>query len=226
MGLLVRQLPFVYRPQMTETINNNKSVFVGKCGAFLPCIRPVCTSHIGIVILVPGGFGPEVTADTLYAVFGTFGDIVSVQLPKDPSERERQQHQVNWFLRVHTADHLLACAPLAGPGAKRRHRGFGFVEFQEVADALDAVDNMHLNEINGKRLRVNLAQAKTGKSMLGTKRAVWEDQAWLKEHAVDAADVRTVVQTSHIDQELTLVCFAPGPNHRTARGRSTITCSM
>lgn len=36
---------------------------------------------------LPGGFGPEVTADTLYAVFGTFGDIVSVQLPPDPNDR-------------------------------------------------------------------------------------------------------------------------------------------
>lgn len=56
-------------------------------------------------------------------------------------------------------------------------------------DALDAVDNMHQNELNGRRLKVNLAKAKSGKNMLGTNRAVWEDQAWLKEHEIDIPDV-------------------------------------
>lgn len=35
-------------------------------------------------------------------------------------------------------------------GDKKQHRGFGFVTFSINADALDAVDNMHLNELNGR----------------------------------------------------------------------------
>jgi len=37
------------------------------------------------------------------------------------------------------------------------HRGFGYVEFGNASDALDAVDNMHLNQINGKTLKVNVS---------------------------------------------------------------------
>lgn len=35
-------------------------------------------------------------------------------------------------------------------GDSKQHRGFGFVTFQQNVDALDAVDNMHLNELNGR----------------------------------------------------------------------------
>lgn len=49
---------------------------------------------------------------------------------------------------------------------------------------------MNLNELNGRRIRVHLAKQKGGKNLLGSHRAVWEDQAWLKEHAVDPEAVR------------------------------------
>lgn len=41
--------------------------------------------------------------------------------------------------------------PLAHCGAhtEGKHRGFGFVVFSEVDEAEDAIDNMHLNELNG-----------------------------------------------------------------------------
>jgi RNA recognition motif-containing protein len=35
-------------------------------------------------------------------------------------------------------------------GDNTGHRGFGFVTFSQNSDALDAIDNMHLNELNGK----------------------------------------------------------------------------
>jgi peptidyl-prolyl isomerase E (cyclophilin E) len=39
-----------------------------------------------------------------------------------------------------------------------KHRGFGFVEFEAVDDAADAIDNMHNGELYGRVMRVNYAQ--------------------------------------------------------------------
>ena len=45
-----------------------------------------------------------------------------------------------------------SCAP------EEKHKGYGFVTFASPADAQDAIDNMDLNELRGKVLRVNLAR--------------------------------------------------------------------
>jgi peptidyl-prolyl isomerase E (cyclophilin E) len=42
--------------------------------------------------------------------------------------------------------------------ATGKHRGFGFVEFEEKEDAAAAIDNMHNAEIYGRILKVNYAQ--------------------------------------------------------------------
>jgi peptidyl-prolyl isomerase E (cyclophilin E) len=42
--------------------------------------------------------------------------------------------------------------------ATGKHRGFGFVEFEEKEDAAAAIENMHHAEINGRVLKVNYAQ--------------------------------------------------------------------
>ena len=42
--------------------------------------------------------------------------------------------------------------------AETKHRGFAFVTYASPADAQDAIDNMDLNELNGRVLRVNLAR--------------------------------------------------------------------
>jgi RNA recognition motif-containing protein len=39
-----------------------------------------------------------------------------------------------------------------------QHRGFAFVEFEEPQDAQAAIDNMHLAELYGKVIKVNLAR--------------------------------------------------------------------
>lgn len=51
------------------------------------------------------------------------------------------------------------------------HKGFGFVEFAAASDAADAVDNMHLNKLAGRVLKVNLARPLKGQQQLGTFRA-------------------------------------------------------
>lgn len=57
------------------------------------------------------------------------------------------------------------------------HRGFGYVEFEEPADAVAAIDNMDQCMLGGRVL--NVAQAKPQKegTVLGSKVAVWE-QVW------------------------------------------------
>lgn len=39
-----------------------------------------------------------------------------------------------------------------------RHRGFAFVSFTSQQDAQDAIDNMDMNELEGRVLKVSLAR--------------------------------------------------------------------
>jgi peptidyl-prolyl isomerase E (cyclophilin E) len=52
-----------------------------------------------------------------------------------------------------------------------KHRGFAFVTFASSADAQDAIDNMDLNEMGGKVLKVNLARPMKGQLQVGGNRA-------------------------------------------------------
>lgn len=55
--------------------------------------------------------------------------------------------------------------------AETKHRGFAFVTFSSSADAQDAIDNMDLNELAGKVLKVNLARPMKGQLQVGGNRA-------------------------------------------------------
>ncbi|KAJ2599380.1 hypothetical protein GGF39_002256 [Coemansia sp. RSA 1721] len=44
------------------------------------------------------------------------------------------------------------------PSSRNRHRGFGFVEFEDTDDALAAIDNMHDNELFGRTISVRRAR--------------------------------------------------------------------
>jgi RNA recognition motif-containing protein len=39
-----------------------------------------------------------------------------------------------------------------------KHKGFGFLEFEEIEDASAALDNMNLSELNGKVITVTVAR--------------------------------------------------------------------
>ncbi|CAE7168464.1 unnamed protein product [Rhizoctonia solani] len=90
----------------------------------------------------------------LMEVFSAFGDILDVQIPPAPTIHRDQ--------------------PPTG------HRGFAFVTFSSPADAQDAIDNMDLNVIHDKVVKVNIAKAM--KVEANPNRAVWESEEWLKEH--------------------------------------------
>ncbi|KAF7723932.1 Peptidyl-prolyl cis-trans isomerase cyp10 [Apophysomyces ossiformis] len=67
------------------------------------------------------------------------------------------------------------------PGSHNPHRGFGFVEYELEADALDAIDNMHHAELNGRVIKVSMA--KPQKITAASNKAVWADDAWLAKYA-------------------------------------------
>lgn len=93
-----------------------------------------------------GGLSPLVTSTHVFDAFIPFGDIVEVQLPK--------------------AD---------APNSTDPHKGFAYVEYEDSADAKEAIDNMDQSEFFGKVIRVSQARApKSADEGLGSKKAVWE----------------------------------------------------
>lgn len=79
------------------------------------------------------------------------GDIIEVQIPPASTNPTQQQGAVPITMIRSIMSSLL----LATDG---KHKGFGFVTFASAGDAQDAIDNMDLNELKGKVIRVNLAR--------------------------------------------------------------------
>lgn len=94
-----------------------------------------------------GGLAQIVTASTLSEAFIPFGPIADISLPKPEL-----------------------------PSSTDLHRGFGYVEFEEAADAREAIDNMDQSELYGKVIKVNAAKPsqKATNEGLGSKVALWE----------------------------------------------------
>jgi len=57
----------------------------------------------------------------------------------------------------------------------QKHRGFGFVTFEEREDAKAAIENMNNSELYGRVLRVNVAKPAKAKAE-GSGKAVWADE--------------------------------------------------
>lgn len=93
-----------------------------------------------------GGLAPMVDVASLHAAFLPFGEIVDVSLPKPEA-----------------------------PSSTDLHRGFGYVEFEDPSDALEAIDNMDQAELFGRVIKVSAAKPqKNANEGLGSKTAVWE----------------------------------------------------
>ncbi|TDZ23419.1 Peptidyl-prolyl cis-trans isomerase E [Colletotrichum sidae] len=107
-----------------------------------------------------GGLAPTVTAANVHDAFIPFGEIVDVTVPKNDK-----------------------------PNATEPHRGFAYVEYEDEEDAKEAIDNMHQSEFFGRILKVSAAKVpKSAEEGLGSKRAIWEQESWLAEHAVSEED--------------------------------------
>lgn len=93
-----------------------------------------------------GGLAPHVTTGHVTDAFIPFGEIVQVKLPKPDSQN-----------------------------ATESHKGFAYVEYEDGADAKEAIDNMDQAEFFGRTIRVSQAKApKSAQEGLGSKTAVWE----------------------------------------------------
>lgn len=107
-----------------------------------------------------GGLPQVATQSHVMDAFIPFGEIVEVNVPK--------------------AD---------GPNSTENHRGFAYVEFEDAADAKEAIDNMDQSEFFGRVLKVSQAKApKSADEGLGSKTALWEKEGWLAEHAGEGQD--------------------------------------
>lgn len=105
-----------------------------------------------------------VTAATLSEAFIPFGEIADITLPKPEK-----------------------------PSSSDLHRGFGYVEFEEAADAKEAIDNMDQSELYGRVIKVAMAKPdrkETGEAGLGSLTAVWEQ--------VSATMVSPGIQTNNL----------------------------
>ncbi|EQK98906.1 hypothetical protein G6O67_001497 [Ophiocordyceps sinensis] len=102
-----------------------------------------------------GGLSQVVTGSHILDAFIPFGEIVRVQLPKSTARDSTDTH-----------------------------RGFAYVEFEQSADAEEAIDNMDQSELFGRILKVSQAKApKSADEGLGSKKAIWEQEGWLADNA-------------------------------------------
>lgn len=93
-----------------------------------------------------GGLAPQVTNSNVVDAFIPFGEIAEVKLPK-PDRSDYGE----------------------------THKGFAYVEFEDSADAKEAIDNMDQAEFFGRILKVSQAKApKSAQEGLGSKTAVWD----------------------------------------------------
>jgi len=101
-----------------------------------------------------------VTPTNLHAAFLPFGEVVDVSIPKPDT-----------------------------PNSTELHRGFGYVEFEDPADAKEAIDNMDQAELFGRVIKVSMSKPqKNANEGLGSKTAIWEQEGWLAENAVSEED--------------------------------------
>lgn len=131
-----------------------------------------------------GGLDNAVNVSTLHAAFVPFGEIVDISLPK-PDQ----------------------------PSSTDPHRGFGYVEFETVVDAREAIDNMDQSELFGRIIKVAAAKPqKEQNEGLGSRTAIWQQvsvstaasfnrvcsaisqEGYLAAHAVNEEDRNAVMQ--------------------------------
>lgn len=96
------------------------------------------------------------------------GDVIEVQIPPAPTNPSHPNGLYPLLAPYFCTDTFIRWYHTL---AETKHRGFAFVTYASPADAQDAIDNMDLNELNGRVLRVNLARPLKGPTQAAGNRA-------------------------------------------------------
>lgn len=125
------------------------------------------------------GLASSSNEGTLLQYFSPFGEVIDVQLPKQRTAESSSHGQpaAPTALDGQSGEDQLQQMQLIDQ-SQQPHRGFGFVVFAAEDEAEDAIDNMNLNEIEGRIVNVSLARPAAGRGVLGepARRAIWEDE--------------------------------------------------
>lgn len=64
-----------------------------------------------------------------------------------------------------------------------KHKGFGFVEFEDADDASECIFNMDGSDLNGRTIKVSMAQMNQMNKMSGnTQQAIWTSDEWFQQN--------------------------------------------
>eukprot|EP00980_Cylindrotheca_fusiformis_P009682 scaffold2141_cov120-Cylindrotheca_fusiformis.AAC.17 len=64
-----------------------------------------------------------------------------------------------------------------------KHKGIGFVEYEDAEDATEAIFNMDGSDLYGRTITVNMAQANQFSKLSNTQQAIWSSDEWFQQHA-------------------------------------------
>ncbi|KAK0747509.1 hypothetical protein B0T21DRAFT_406131 [Apiosordaria backusii] len=132
-----------------------------------------------------GNLPPQATLQTIQEAFLPFGEIADISLPKNDGRGPNGPNGAD-----KSNIDFLGNAQQQNQQQQSTHRGFAYVEFEDEADAKEAIDNMDQAEIFGRTIKVNAAKIPKSAQAggLGSKTAVWEQEGWLAENAVSEED--------------------------------------
>ncbi|KAJ2513243.1 hypothetical protein GGI11_001319 [Coemansia sp. RSA 2049] len=69
------------------------------------------------------------------------------------------------------------------PGSSNRHRGIGFIEYEDEEDAAAAIDNMNDAELFGRTITVRTAKAAPGSAGAGAVMGkIFNQESWLEKN--------------------------------------------
>jgi peptidyl-prolyl isomerase E (cyclophilin E) len=130
------------------------------------------------LILYVGGLDDSVNDKILYSAFIPFGEIKSIELPMDYTTRIRYFKILKLFFL-------------------ERHKGFGFVEYEEYDDCLHAIENMNDAELCGRVIRVSFARPQRFKE--GTQKPIWMEEDY---HKINEQDTLIEANTKEKERKL------------------------
>ena len=110
-------------------------------------------------IIYIGGLDDQVDEKTLHSAFVPFGEIKTIEMPLDHTTGK------NYLIRLLKIN-------------IERHKGFGFIEYEEFEDCLHAIENMNDAELFGRVLRVNFARPQRFKE--GYYKPIWMEEEYNK----------------------------------------------